>query len=88
MVATLDPAAATNKTTVTHNTVFKQDYKTQVTFTIGNGTVTTNTDGSKTGSGGLATATNGIPDLRTPTVELGLSVNLQWQQGLIFNAEF
>ena len=88
MVATLDPTAATNKTTVTHNTVFKQDYKTQVTFTIGNGTVTTNTDGSKTGSGGLATATNGIPDLRTPTVELGLSVNLQWQPGLIFNAEF
>ncbi len=88
MVATLDPTAATNKTTVTHNTVFKQDYKTQVTFTIGNGTVTTNPDGSKTGSGGLATATNGIPDLRTPTVELGLSVNLQWQQGLIFNAEF
>ena len=89
MVASLDPANATNKTTVTHNTVFKQDYKTQVTFTIGNGTVTTDpATGTKTGTGGLATATNGIPDLRTPTVELGLSVNLQWQQGLTFNAQF
>lgn len=89
MVASLDPANATNKTTVTHNTVFKQDYKTQVTFTIGNGTVTTDpATGSKTGTGGLATATNGIPDLRTPTVELGLSVNLEWQQGLTFNAQF
>lgn len=89
MVASLDPANATNKTTVTHNTVFKQDYKTQVTFTIGNGTVTTDpATGTKTGTGGLATATNGIPDLRTPTVELGLSVNLEWQQGLTFNAQF
>ena len=86
MVASLDPANATNKTTVTHNTVFKQDYKTQVTFTIGNGTVTTDpATGTKTGTGGLATATNGIPDLRTPTVELGLSVNLQWQAGLTFD---
>ena len=80
LTATLDPATATNKSTVTHNTVFKQDYNTVATFTIGNGTTG--------GSGGLATATNGIPDLRTPKVELGLSVNLQWQPGLVFNKTF
>ena len=80
LTATLDPATATNKSTVTHNTVFKQDYNTVATFTIGNGAT-----GS---SGGLATATNGIPDLRTPKVELGLSVNLQWQPGLVFNKTF
>lgn len=88
LVATLDPDNATNKATVTHNTVFKQDYKTIANFTIANGTVTTDANGVKTGTGGLATATNGIPDLRTPTVELGLSVNLEWQQGLTFDVTF
>ena len=32
---------------------------------------------------GLGTATNGVPDLTSPGVELGTSVNLEWQQGLI-----
>ena len=37
--------------------------------------------------GGLGNATNGIPDLTSPGVELGTSVNLQWQEGLILNPE-
>jgi len=34
---------------------------------------------------GLGGATNGIPDLTSPGIELGTSVNLEWQQGLILN---
>lgn len=31
---------------------------------------------------GLGNATNGIPDLASPGIELGTSVNLEWQEGL------
>ena len=34
---------------------------------------------------GLGGATNGIPDLTSPGIELGTSVNLEWQEGLILN---
>lgn len=34
---------------------------------------------------GLGGATNGVPDLTSPGIELGTSVNLEWQQGLILN---
>lgn len=34
---------------------------------------------------GLGNATNGVPDLSSPGVELGTSVNLEWVQGLILN---
>ena len=34
---------------------------------------------------GLGGATNGVPDLTSPGVELGTSVNLEWQEGLILN---
>ena len=37
--------------------------------------------------GGLGNATNGIPDLSSPGIELGTSVNLEWQQGLILNPD-
>lgn len=80
LMATLTPSEGTGYNASTMNQVFKQDYNTVVTFTLGNG--------DNTGHGGLATATNGIPDLRTPTVELGLSVNLEWQAGLVFNKTF
>ena len=33
--------------------------------------------------GGLGNATNGIPNLASPGIELGTSVNLDWQEGLI-----
>lgn len=35
--------------------------------------------------GGLGNATNGIPDLTSPGIELGTSVNLEWQKGLVLN---
>lgn len=34
---------------------------------------------------GLGNATNGVPDLTSPGIEIGASVNLQWIQGLILN---
>ena len=61
--------------------VFKQDFTTKATFTIKPGTA------DKNNNIGFGTATNGIPDLRTPQLELGLSVDLQWQAGLTFNIE-
>ena len=37
--------------------------------------------------GGLGNATNGIPDLSSPGVEIGTSVNLEWQEGLRLTPE-
>ena len=34
---------------------------------------------------GLGNATNGIPDLSSPGIELGTSVNLEWEEGLNLN---
>ena len=34
---------------------------------------------------GLGNATNGIPDMTSPGVELGTSVNLEWKKGLVLN---
>ena len=31
---------------------------------------------------GLGNATNGVPDLSSPGIELGTSVNLEWEEGL------
>lgn len=61
--------------------VFTQDCKTIANFTIKQGTATPNNDD------GLGTATKGLPDLRTPIMELGLSVDLEWQPGLNFNVD-
>ena len=36
---------------------------------------------------GLGTATNGIPDLSSPSIELGTSVDLEWRQGLKLTPE-
>ena len=52
--------------------VFKQDYVTIAKFVIAN----------------LTKAYNYIPDLRSPKVELGLSVNLEWQTGITFQHIF
>ena len=83
LVGTLKTSEATNKdeTTVAaaKDRVFTQDFKTMANFTIKQGTATPeNKDG-------LGTATKGLPDLRTPIMELGLSVDLEWQPGLNFN---
>ena len=48
--------------------IFKQDYLTKMQLTVGS----------------LKNAYNVVPDLRTPKLELGLAVNLEWQAGNIF----
>lgn len=51
--------------TQTGGKVFAQDFTTTARFTIGN----------------LKKAYNGLPDLKTPELEVGLSVDLTWQAG-------
>lgn len=58
---------------------FIQDYTTTANFTITAGTATGNGDGS------LANAVTTIPDLRTSSQTIGLSVDLSWKPGLTFN---
>lgn len=52
----------------TRTKVFEQDYTTVAKFKINS----------------LKNAYNTVPDLRTPSLELGLSVNLEWIPGLTF----
>ena len=51
--------------------VFKQDYTTTAKVSINS----------------LAHAYNTIPDLRTPKLELGLSVDIKWEEGLVADVE-
>lgn len=55
------------QTGVANNRVFEQAYNTKANVTINS----------------LAHAYNGIPDLKNPKLELGLSVNLKWTAGLV-----
>lgn len=75
LVAELDPTKGTQPATSTSfDQVFMQDYVTKVNLTIGQNS--------------LKNAYQTIPDLRSPKLELGLSVNLEWQNGLTFEQEF
>ena len=56
------------------NQVFKQDYITTANLTIGETS--------------LQNAYNVIPDLRSPKLEFGLSVDLKWKKGITFETEF
>ena len=72
----------TNKTAGNRSLIFEQDYITKALFTIAQGTAgADNTEG-------LGAAYNVIPDLKTPSLELAFSVNLEWQQGLTFTVRF
>ena len=80
IVAQLDPTSAQNYKEGVLDKIFMQDHVTKLTVTIHQGSSTVGNDG------GLANATNGVPDLTSPYFELGTSVNLEWQEGLILNA--
>ena len=70
LVGELDPAKGIAPTNGSKlNQVFKQDYYTTVNFTIAD----------------LKKAYNVIPDLRAPKLELGLSVDLTWQEANTYN---
>ena len=82
LLAKLDPNTITSTTTA--GKVFKQDYITKVDLTIKeNGEAT----GDNPKEDGLGGAYNLIPDFRTTDFELGLSVNLEWKQGLTFTLD-
>lgn len=59
----------TSVATEVHENVFKQDYTTTAKLTMGS----------------LENAYSTIPDLRTPQLELGLSVDLTWEAGNVYN---
>ena len=92
MVGTLVPDAdETGKVSDVANTgkkVFKQDYTTIAKFTFGAGTADDNGNGVSDNPGGFANAYTTIPDLRTPELELGFSVDLEWKAGITFNVTF
>lgn len=88
MVAQLDPTVSNEYDATSLNSVFKQDYKTIATFTIKPGKADENHDGLSEEPDGFANAYTTIPDLRTPQLELGFSVNLNWQAGLTFDVDF
>ena len=93
MIAQLNPetnqADQVSGVASTGNKVFKQDFKTIANFTIGAGSNTDEDgDGWSDAPGGFANAYTTIPDLRTPKLELGFSVDLTWQAGIQFDVTF
>ena len=80
LLGALTPSKGTGYDATKLNQVFKQDYVTTANFTI----VTNNGAGHDKG---LGAAYNVIPDLRTPALSIGLSVDLTWQAGLTFNVD-
>ena len=82
LLGTLTPSKGQidGQTSTTLNQVFKQDYVTTANFTIV-------TNDGKDHDKGLGAAYNVIPDLRTPALSIGLSVDLTWQTGLTFNVD-
>ena len=88
LLATLDPStAADTEKTKTGSQVFKQDFTTTAKLTINANTGTTS-GSTTTYDKGLANAYNVLPDLRTPKLSLGMSVNLEWQNGMTFEEDF
>lgn len=88
LVGQLTPSSGTGYSDGTKDKVFMQDYKTIANFTLGTGTADTDNNGTSDTPGGFGNAYTTIPDLRTPQLELGFSVNLNWQAGLTFDVEF
>ncbi len=73
LVGSLDVSTVTaDMKNRTGGKVFKQDYVTQAQFRIQS----------------LKSAENTIPDLRNPAVEIGLSVDLKWKEGITFSHTF
>ena len=69
-----DPETSWDDTQTTITQVIKQDYITTANLTIG--------------ANSLKSAYNVVPDLRSPKLEFGLSVDLHWRTGLTFTQEF
>lgn len=74
LIADLKPGTHVKENPNSKNQVFLQDYTTTAKLTIG--------------ANSLKNAYNVIPDLRSPKLELGLSVDLTWQTGVTFEQDF
>lgn len=88
LIGQLDPTKTeqvTQPTGKTISNVFLQDYMTLANFSFQSGKSESQLAENEKNGVGLGSATITIPDLRTPTMELGLSVNLTWEQGIIIN---
>lgn len=85
LLATLTPSKGTGYNATGMNQVFKQDYVTSANFTIQANTKDASTNPNQ--DKGLGAAYNVIPDLRTPALSIGLSVDLTWQSGLTFDVD-
>lgn len=90
MIAELDPEGteASKPSGLTVNKVFIQDHKTIANFSIAAGDDDSDNDGWAENPAGFANAYVTIPDLRTPLLELGFSVDLHWEEGITFTHEF
>jgi hypothetical protein len=74
LITELEPGKKEAENPNSKNQVFLQDYITTAKLTIGEES--------------LQKAYNVVPDLRSPKLELGLSVDLEWQEGITFEQEF
>ncbi|MBR1410661.1 MAG: hypothetical protein IJ580_06145 [Prevotella sp.] len=82
LLGTLSASAAD---TETGKLVFKQDFVTTANFTIKQGTAKENLAAGAHNNIGLGAAYNVIPDLRNPQLELGMSVDLSWESGHVYD---
>ncbi|MDD6854687.1 MAG: hypothetical protein PUD58_10365 [Prevotella sp.] len=87
LLGTLTPSNGKidGKTSTDIKQVFKQDYVTTANFTIKQNVKDASSNPNQ--NQGLGAAYNVIPDLRTPALSIGLSVDLTWQTGLTFNVD-
>ena len=85
LLGVLTPSNGTGYEATKLNQVFKQDYVTTANFTIKQNVKDASTNPNQ--DKGLGAAYNVIPDLRTPALSIGLSVDLTWQTGLTFNVD-
>ena len=83
LAAELNPESGT----VTGNRVFCQHYATTVSLSIKSNTTNTGTADDPNYPDGLGAAYNTVPDLGTPALRLGFSVNLTWDPGITFEQE-
>ena len=82
LTAVLDPKTASNYQENVLDKIVIQDHKTEVKVTIKNGKSKDDPDFDPDDPEGMGDATNGIPDLTTPGIEVGTSVDLNWKKGL------
>jgi len=85
LLGTLTPSNGTGYEKDKLDQVFKQDYVTTANFTIKQNVKDASSNPNQ--NQGLGAAYNVIPDLRTPALSIGLSVDLNWQSGLTFNVD-